>query len=80
MDNDTLKNYLTANSQVVTIFMEKATTFLNQKNEQRLAARQFNEAEINRQAEKMLDQVIANIHDKIAPTPAPKRPKHGKHS
>ena len=67
MDNETLKDYLANNSQVITIFMEKATDFLNRKNEDRAPARRYNDAEIARQADKMLDDVIANIHDKIVP-------------
>ncbi|MFC6179694.1 hypothetical protein [Lactiplantibacillus daowaiensis] len=67
MDNATLKAYLADNSQVVAIFMTKATDFLNRQNQDRLPARRYNDAEINRQAEKMLDAVIDNLHDKIAP-------------
>lgn len=67
MDNDTLKTYLADNSQVVSIFMDKATEFLQKKNMERLPARRYNDAEINRQADKMLDEVIDNIHGKIAP-------------
>ncbi|CAJ1226844.1 hypothetical protein [Lactiplantibacillus xiangfangensis] len=67
MDNETLKNYLADNSQVITIFMDKATDFLNRKNADRAPARRYNDAEITRQAEKMLDSVIDNIHGKIAP-------------
>jgi len=67
LDNETLEAYLANNSQVIAIFMDKAVTFLNQQNEQRPPARQFNEAEINRQAEKMLADVIENIHSKIVP-------------
>lgn len=67
MDNDTLKDYLANNSQVITIFMDKATDFLNRQNEDRAPARRYNDAEIARQADKMLDDVIANIHDKIVP-------------
>lgn len=67
MDNETLKNYLETNSQVVTIFMTKATNFLNHQNMERLPARRFNDAEINRNAEKMLASVIDNIREKIAP-------------
>ena len=54
MDNETLKDYLANNSQVITIFMEKATDFLNRKNEDRAPARRYNDAEIARQADKML--------------------------
>ncbi|MDV0429354.1 hypothetical protein RXV91_00440 [Lactiplantibacillus sp. DA1] len=67
LDNETLKDYLANNSQVITIFMEKATDFLNRQNEDRAPARRYNDAEIARQADKMLDDVIANIHDKIVP-------------
>ncbi|RRK11747.1 hypothetical protein D1831_01355 [Lactiplantibacillus garii] len=67
MDNETLKTYLETNSQVVTIFMDKATAFLNKQNMERLPARRFNDAEINRKAEKMLDDVITKIHDQIQP-------------
>ncbi|VDG17651.1 hypothetical protein [Lactiplantibacillus mudanjiangensis] len=67
MDNATLKAFLADNSQVVTIFMTKATDFLNQQNQERLPARRYNDAEINRQAEKLLDGVIDNLHQKITP-------------
>lgn len=67
MDNATLKAFLENNSQVVTIFMDKATDFLNKQNMERLPARRFNDAEINRKAEKLLDGVIENIHKQIAP-------------
>ncbi|AVK62183.1 hypothetical protein C5Z26_00225 [Lactobacillus sp. CBA3606] len=67
MDTETLQKYLEDNSQVVAIFMSKCTDFLNQQNQARLPARRFNDAEINRQAEKMLVSVLENIHDKIAP-------------
>ena len=67
MDNATLKAYLANNSQVVAIFMDKATAFLNKQNLERLPARRYNDAEINRQADKMLDAVIDNLHTKIAP-------------
>lgn len=67
MDNETLKNFLANNSQVVAIFMEKATDFLNKQNQDRLPARRFNDAEINRKAEKMLDDVIENIRNQITP-------------
>ncbi|WP_318766801.1 hypothetical protein [Lactiplantibacillus carotarum] len=67
MDNETLKAYLANNSQVITIFMDKATDFLNKQNLERLPARRFNDAEINRKAEKMLDDVVENIHNQIQP-------------
>lgn len=75
MDNDTLKTYLSENSQVVSIFMEKCTAYLNKQNMDRLLARRFNEAEIDRKADKLLDEVIENIRGKIAPHTREQTPK-----
>ena len=75
MDNDTLKTYLTENSQVVSIFTEKCTDYLNKQNMDRFPARRFNDAEIDRQADKMLDEVIENIRGKIAPHTREQTPK-----
>ncbi|MFC6201116.1 hypothetical protein ACFP1L_04275 [Lactiplantibacillus nangangensis] len=75
MDNETLKAYLADNSQVISIFMDKCTDYLNKQNMDRLPARRFNEAEINRQADKMLDEVIENIRGKIVPHTREQTPK-----
>lgn len=45
--------------------MGKATDYLNGKNKKRQLAQKWNEARIQRQAEKMYDQVIENLYNKL---------------
>lgn len=65
MNTEQLQQYVADNSQVETIFMGKATDYLNGKNKKRLAAKRWNEARIQRQAEKMYDQVIESLYNKL---------------
>lgn len=66
MDNLELKTYLEENSQVEDRFMEKALAFLNQQNLDRAPARRYNETMVQRQADKLFDQVLDDVNSKIA--------------
>lgn len=60
-----LQEYLAANSQVETRFMEKAIPYLNDENLKRAPARRYNSAMIQRQADKLYDEFVEQIHGKI---------------
>lgn len=61
-----LQEYLAANSQVESLFMEKALPYLNEENLKRAPARQYNSAIIQRQADKLYVEFVAQIHGKIS--------------
>lgn len=66
MNTDELKQYLAENSQVENRFMEKALDYLNQKNLDRAPARRYNETMVQRQADKLYDELLENVNSKIA--------------
>lgn len=61
-----LHDYLAVNSQVEARFMEKAVPYLNDENLKRAPARQYNSAIIQRQADKLFDEFVEQIHGKIS--------------
>ncbi|WP_076635635.1 hypothetical protein [Lactiplantibacillus plantarum] len=65
MNEEQLQQYVADNSQVETIFMGKATDYLNGKNKKRQPAKRWNEAMIQRQAEKMYAQVVEDLYNKL---------------
>lgn len=65
MNKEQLQQYVANNSQVETIFMSKVVDYLNGKNKKRQPAKKWNEARIQRQAEKMYDQVIEDLYNKL---------------
>ncbi|MTV81848.1 hypothetical protein [Secundilactobacillus folii] len=66
MDNSELQTYLKENSQVEERFMEKALAYLNQENLKRAPARRYNDTMVQRQADKLFDQVLDDVNSKIA--------------
>ncbi|WP_369901392.1 hypothetical protein [Lactiplantibacillus plantarum] len=65
MNEEQLQEYIANNSQVQNIFMNKAVDYLNGKNKKRQPAKKWNEARIQRQAEKMYAQVIEDLYNKL---------------
>lgn len=65
MDNKDLLEYLSDNSDVIVVFKEKALDYLNAKNKRRAPAKRHNETVVNREAEKMIDQLMDSIYSKI---------------
>lgn len=65
MNEEQLQQYVADNSQVETIFMGKSTDYLNGKNKKRQPAKRWNEAMIQRQAEKMYAQVVEDLYNKL---------------
>ncbi|GAX03907.1 hypothetical protein IWT140_01541 [Secundilactobacillus pentosiphilus] len=66
MNPTELQAYLTANSQIESLFMEKALPYLNDENLKRAPARRYNSAIIQRQADKLYSEFIEQIHGKIS--------------
>lgn len=60
-----LQKFISDNSQVEVIFMQKAFEYLNSKNKKRQPAKRWNEEQITRQAEKMYAQVVEDLYNKL---------------
>lgn len=65
MDKEELSEYLDSNSDVKSKFMEKALDYQNEKNHNRQMAKRWNETKVERAADKMYDQVLTSIYDKL---------------
>lgn len=66
MNNQELQACLAENSQVEPLFMEKALAYLNEQNMDKLPARRLNDTMIQREADKLFDQVLDDVNQKIA--------------
>lgn len=65
MNTVQLQKFISDNSQVEVIFMQKAFEYLNSKNKKRQPAKRWNEEQITRQAEKMYAQVVEDLYNKL---------------
>ncbi|ERL64236.1 hypothetical protein [Schleiferilactobacillus shenzhenensis] len=65
MDTDELADYIEQNSNVKTVWMEKVIAHLNEVNDHRAPAKRWNKAIIQHQADRMYDDFINDVHDKI---------------
>jgi len=65
MNSADLKVYIAHNSKVEVIFKGKATDYLVSKNKRRQPAKRWNETRIERQTDKMYDEVIDNAYSKL---------------
>ena len=65
MDKNELLAYIEENSDILTKFYDKAFAYQTAKNDDRPAARRWNERRVERATEDMLATFSANIYDKI---------------
>ena len=65
MNKVQLQKFISDNSQVEAIFMQKSFEYLNSKNKKRQPAKRWNEEQITRQAEKMYAQVVEDLYNKL---------------
>lgn len=65
MDKQELLEYISENSEAISLFREKALDYLNAKNKRRKPAKKHNEARINREADEMISQLMDSIYAKI---------------
>ncbi|MBU7003875.1 hypothetical protein [Pediococcus pentosaceus] len=65
MDKEELLEYIEINSGVKDKFMEKALDYQNEKNQKRPFAKRWNKTKVERAADKMYDQVLTSIYDKL---------------
>lgn len=66
MDIEDLRDYLQENSSVEDLFTSKCLQYLEEKNENRPAAKRWPQEKIDRVATKMYYSFLQNIHDKIS--------------
>lgn len=65
MNEKEFAEYLDRNSNVRDKFSEKAMDYQIQLNDERAFARQWNEAEINRAVDKMYQQFLDSVYEKV---------------
>lgn len=65
MDNEEFSTYFSENSNAVDMFCEKAVDFQEDKNKQRAPAKRLNNTMVANAAEKMVDQFIESVYEKI---------------
>ncbi|MGV0167586.1 hypothetical protein ACRYI5_03170 [Furfurilactobacillus sp. WILCCON 0119] len=66
MDHETFKAYLETNSNIWPIYYEQALAFQQARNQRRLAAKQWNDTQLDRTVDKMFVPVLENIYNRIA--------------
>ncbi len=66
MNKNELLEYIETNSAVITIFKNKVRTDQKVKNKKRQPAKRWNEAKIERTVDKITDEFINNVYDKLA--------------
>lgn len=66
MNKNELLEYIKTNSAVITIFKDKVRTDQKVKNKKRQPAKRWNEAKIERTVDKITDEFINNVYDKLA--------------
>lgn len=66
MNKNELLEYIETNSAVITIFKDKVRTAQKVKNKKRQPAKRWNEAKIERTVDKITDEFINNVYDKLA--------------
>ena len=66
MNKNELLEYIKTNSAVITIFKNKVRTDQKVKNKKRQPAKRWNEAKIERTVDKITDEFINNVYDKLA--------------
>lgn len=66
MNKNELLEYIETNSAVITIFKNKVRTDQKVKNKKLQPAKRWNEAKIERTVDKITDEFINNVYDKLA--------------
>lgn len=65
MDTEELNEYIKTNSKAYDIFIEKALVYQNNKNASRKMEKRFSEDKVASKAEKMWENIVVNLHDKL---------------
>ncbi|MFT8526091.1 MAG: hypothetical protein ABF723_05255 [Lentilactobacillus hilgardii] len=66
MDTEELRDYLAENSSVEDLFTSRCLQYLEEKNQNRPAAKRWPQEKIDRVSAKMYYSFLQNIHDKIS--------------
>ena len=66
MNKNELLEYIKTNSAVITIFKNKVRADQKLKNKKRQPAKRWNESKIERTVDKITDEFINNVYDKLA--------------
>lgn len=66
MNRNELFEYIESNSTVITIFKNKVHADQKLKNKKRQPAKRWNESKIERTVDKITDDFINNVYDKLA--------------
>lgn len=66
MNRNELFEYIESNSTVITIFKNKVRADQKLKNKKRQPAKRWNESKIERTVDKITDDFINNVYDKLA--------------
>lgn len=65
MNTEDLNDYIKANSKSYDIFITKALAYQNTKNASRKLEKRFSEDKVASKAEKMWENIVVNLHDKL---------------
>lgn len=65
MDREEFETYLNANSRAVALFRSRALSHQHSQNRKRAASKQWNEAVINSAVNRMVEQFIDNVYEKL---------------
>ena len=65
MDREEFETYLNANSRAVALFRSRALSYQHSQNRKRAASKQWNEAVINSAVDKMVEQFVDNVYEKL---------------
>lgn len=65
MNKEELLEYINNNSNIIANFKDKVRVNQQYKNKKRQPAKQWNDAQIERQVDKFTDTFVSNIYDKL---------------
>lgn len=65
MNTEDLNEYIKNNSKSYNIFIEKALVYQNAKNASRKMEKRFSEDKVASKAEKMWENIVVDLHDKL---------------
>ncbi|WP_424349218.1 hypothetical protein ACPBEH_11105 [Latilactobacillus sp. 5-91] len=65
MNKQELLDYLEQNSSAIDTFREKGLEYQNMKNQKRQPAKRWNETKVDRAVDKMVQEFIESIHQKM---------------
>ncbi|AEV95239.1 hypothetical protein [Pediococcus claussenii] len=68
MNKEEFSEYMDKNSNVRNIFAERALSYQQEKNQARQPAKRWRDGRVEREAEKMYDNVLNNIYEQIKRT------------